>query len=74
MKESIYFLWNSIFSSFLFAPSISNLLSTLTLVANISKVTMNFSSGKKCLIAQIKLYKIRPTCKQQDGTPYGIQF
>ena len=42
-----------------------------TLIANILKVTLSFVKRLKCLIAQIKLYKIRSTCKNQGGPLYA---
>ena len=36
------------------------------------KLLQIFSNGKKYLIAQIKLYKTRSTCKNQGGPPYNL--
>ena len=43
------------------------------LIAYISKISLKFLSGLKCLIAQTKLYKIKSSCKNQ-GWPLPMPW
>ena len=61
-----------LFLNFGFAPSIRNLLRSLTLIAYISKITLDFIKWFKFSDSSNNTLQNKMTCKNQGEPPYAI--